>query len=153
VLVLSFVRKLEQKAMSLLPPLDDFVIRTLGSIPGLLARIEYVSSLKKEGRYQHWGLTRVHGLKAAERAIGDAHKMLIAEVLRTPLRVLAKDNSASCAAEGLEMRTYLEGLEARHTTLLPDPREGGISELHFNSVQRALSVLAQAQSPATRLGA
>jgi hypothetical protein len=144
---------LEQEAMSLLPPLDDFVTRTLGAIPGLLARIDYVSSLKKEGRYEHWGLSRVHGIKAAERTISDAHKMLIAEVLRTPLRVLAKDNIASCEAEGLEMRTYLEGLEARHATLLPDPREGGASGLHFNSVLRALSVLAQTQSPATRLGA
>lgn len=152
-LVLSFVRKLEQKAMSLLPPLDDFVTRTLGAIPGLLARIEYVSSLKKEGRYEHWGLTRVHGVRAAQTAIGDAHKMLIAEVLQTPLRVLAEDNAASCAAQGLEMRTYLEKLETRHMTLLPDPRERAASELHFNSVLRALSVLAQAQLPATRLGA
>jgi hypothetical protein len=152
-LVLLLVRKLEQKLMSLLTPLDDFVTRTLRAIPGLLARIEYVSSLKKDGRYEHWGLTRVHGVKPAERAIGDAHKMLIAEVLQTPIRVLVEDNAAICAAEGLEMRTYLEGLQTRRTTLLPGPRNERASELHFNSVLRALWVLARAQSSATHLSA
>jgi hypothetical protein len=136
--------------MSLLSAFDDFVSRTLALIPGLLARIEYVASLREEGRYAHWGLARVHGSHAAERALNDAHNVLIAEALQTPLRALAKDNEASCAAEGRESKEYLEGLRSRHINLLPDESSRRATRRHFSSVLCALSALARAQRRATR---
>lgn len=134
--------------MSLLSTLDDFLNRTLSAVPGLLARVEYVSSLRKDGRYAHWGLSRVHGEHAAEQCISSTHKTLIAEVLKTPLRVLAKDNENSCVAEGREADRYLEELEGRKDALLP-ATPGRASELHFSSVLHALWALARSQRNAT----
>jgi hypothetical protein len=135
--------------MGFLSAFDDLRATTLKAIPGLLGRIEYVSSLKEGGRYAHWGLTRVHGNRAAERALSDAHKLLVAEVLQTPLRLLVADNEASCASEGRETHSYLEGLSSRQSALLPPEDAGQPSELHFSSVLCALSALARALPRAT----
>jgi hypothetical protein len=134
--------------MALLSALEDLLSRTLAAIPGLLGRLEYLSSLKLEGRYGHWGLARVHGEGAAQRAMVDAHNLLLGEVLQTPLEMLAEDSEAACAAQGRETPTYLEELQNK-PGLLPDGTLGPATTRHFSSVLSALSALTKAQRNAT----
>ena len=135
--------------MALISAFEDLLSRTLAAIPGLLGRLEYLSSLKVEGRYGHWGLTRVYGERAAQRAMADGHKMLLEEVLQTPLEMLVEDSEAACAAQGRETPNYLEELRNRRTDLLPEGSQGAATTRHFNSVLSALSALTKAQRNAT----
>ena len=135
--------------MGLVSAFEDLLSRTLAAIPGLLGRLEYLSSLKVEGRYGHWGLSRVYGESAAQRAMVDAHKMLLGEVLQTPLEMLVEDSEAACAAQGRETPTYLEELQSRPGDLLPDGTLGPATTRHFSSVLSALSALTKAQRSAT----
>jgi hypothetical protein len=135
--------------MALLSAFEDLLSRTLAAIPGLLGRLEYLSSLKLDGRYGHWGLTRTYGHQAAQRAMVDAHKMLLGEVLQTPLEMLVEDSEAACAAQGRETPTYLEELQNKRCDLLPEGRLGPATTRHFSSVLSALSALTKAQRSAT----
>ena len=135
--------------MGLVSALEDLSSRTLAAIPGLLGRLEYVSSLRVEGHYAHWGLARVYGERAAQRAMVDAHKMLLEEVLQTPLAMLVQDSEAACAAQGRETPTYLDELRNRRTDLLPEGSSGPATTRHLSSVLSALSALTKAQRSAT----
>ena len=135
--------------MTLLCALDDLLVRTLGVFPSVLARLEYMSGLRQsDGRYSHWGLSRVHGELEAQKALLESHEILISEVLRTPLRRLMQDAEAGCAAQEQQPSAYLEDLSARSTSLLPEDMGGG-STRHFSSVLHALSALARSQQRAT----
>lgn len=136
------------KLMALISALEDLLSRTLAAIPGLLGRLEYLSSLKVDGRYGHWGLARVYGERAAQRAMVDAHKMLLGEVLQTPLELLVEDSEAACAAQGRQTPAYLEELRNK-PDLLPGATLGRAATRHFNSVLSALSALTKAQRSAT----
>lgn len=135
--------------MALLSAFEDLLNRTLAAIPGLLGRLEYVSSLKVDGHYGHWGLTRVYGERAAQRAMADAHKLVLGEVLQTPLELLVEDSEAACAAQGRETPTYLDELRNRRTDLLPEGSSGPATTRHLSSVLGALSALTKAQRSAT----
>ncbi len=138
------------KNMSLLSAIDDLLVNTLTAIPGLLDRLEYLSGLKAGEHYAHWGLIRVHGERAAQRALTDAHALVLSEVLRTPLRKLVEDVESACAASDRLPSVYLEGLYRNYSSLLPEEIGGGSSR-HFSSVLHALSALASsAEPPATR---
>jgi hypothetical protein len=135
--------------MVLISAYEDLLTRTLAAIPGLLGRLEYLSSLKVDGRYGHWGLSRIHGERSAQRALSDAHKMLLGEVLQTPLEMLVGDSETACLAQGREAVTYLQELRNRRHNLLPDGASGAASTRHFSSVLSALSALTRAQRRAT----
>lgn len=135
--------------MALISAFEDLVSRTLAAIPGLLGRLEYLSSLKADGRYRHWGLTRVYGERTSQRAMVDAHKLLLDEVLQTPLEMLVEDSEAACAAQGRETPLYLEQLQDRPNALLPNGTLGPATTRHFSSVLSALSALTKAQRNAT----
>ena len=135
--------------MTLLSALDDLMVNTLSVIPGLLDRLEYLSGLKGIEGYSHWGLSRIHGEHAARSALGDAHELLLSEVLRTPLRKLAEDVAVACAGSERVPSAYLDELYRNYPSLLPDEVGGG-SVRHFSSVLHALSALAAAQPLATR---
>ncbi|HZP16375.1 MAG TPA: hypothetical protein VFB00_00320 [Terriglobales bacterium] len=137
--------------MSLLSALDDLMLRTLTELPGLLSKLEYLSSLRhpETGVYSHWGLSRIYGDTAAQAAMAEAHELLISEILQTPLRKLMEDAVSCGAAQGEDAEKYLEELLDRCSILLPQQLGGGSSR-HFSSVLHALSALAHSQARATR---
>src|SRR5438309_4089026 len=137
--------------MSLLSALDDLLQRTLSAFPGLLSRLEYLSSLRhpETGVYSHWGLSRVHGDVTAQNAIQEAHGLLVSEILHMPLRKLMDDAVACGTARGEDAEDYLQDLLQRCSVLLPQQLGGGSSR-HFSSVLHALSALAHSQGRATR---
>jgi hypothetical protein len=135
--------------MPLLSALDDVLVNTLTVIPSLLGRLEYLSGLRSGNGYGHWGLSRVHGERAAQRALTDAHELVLSEVLRTPLRTLVEDVETACVESDRLPSVYLQELYRRYSSLLPQEVGGG-STRHFSSVLHALSALAAVPQHATR---
>lgn len=123
--------------MTLLPIKDDLLERTLASIPGILGKLNYVADLRESGRYAHWGLARTYGEEALQRTMGEIHRALFLQVLRTPLRQLLEDVRRSAAAQRSDVRPYLEAILRNARSLVP-PNLGGGSAAHFNSVVAAL---------------
>lgn len=140
-------------SMTLRSAFEDLVNSTLASISGLLAKIEYLSSLRNGDRsapYQHWGLERVYGERAAQQALAEAHRTLFLKVLRTSLRDLHRGTAIGKEALSIPAQDYVEVLHARRSDLLPSDLGGG-SARHFNLVLRALSSLAKHSPPSTPL--
>ena len=123
--------------LTLLAIKDDFIERTLARIPGVLGKLSYVAELRENGRYAHWGLERIYGENGMQRTLGDVHRSLFLQVLRTPLRQLLEDTARSAAAQQSGAKDYLETILKDPGTLLP-PHLGGGSLAHFNSVVAAL---------------
>src|SRR4051812_39428453 len=68
---------------------EDLYETTLRAFNGVLARIEYLAGLRQpSGRYEHWGMARVHGEPAVEAALQEAHVQTMNAVLRKPLAEL-----------------------------------------------------------------
>lgn len=127
--------------MPLISAIEDLKNTTLRSIEGVLAKLEYFMRRRQpDGRYEHWGLTQVHGDSAAQQALTEAHRSALAGVLRTPLRDLAEE-AAECGKQTrLDPVDYVESL-SRSEALPPEPGAGAPS--HLRSVLRSLSALLQ----------
>jgi hypothetical protein len=123
--------------VTLLAIKDDFLQRTLANIPGLLGKLDYVANLRENGRYAHWGLTRVYGEEGVQRAMAEVHRGLFLQVLRMPMRQLLEDIARSAGAQRTDVRQYLENVLRDPRSLVPSNLGGG-SEAHFNSVVAAL---------------
>lgn len=123
--------------MTLLAIKDDFIERTLAKVPGVLGKLGYVAELRENGRYVHWGLQRIYGEEGMQRTLGDVHRGLFLQVLRTPLRQLLEDARRSAIAQQSDVKGYLEAILKDARVLIP-PHLGGGSAGHFNSVVAAL---------------
>ena len=133
--------------MTLISALEDLQETTLHAIAGYLRRLEYVAGLRSQaGTYTHWGLVRVHGEGTAEKALVQAHREMLSEVLSTPLRTLEQDAERCSQLAGLPAKVYLEQLCGGSSKLLP-PSPGAGSERHLSSVLHALSSLLPHQTP------
>jgi hypothetical protein len=127
--------------MTLISALEDLQGTTLRAVSGCLRKLEYVAGLRsKAGTYTHWGLVRVHGEGIAERALAQAHRALLSDVLSTPLRNLEQDVEQSSALAGVSAKLYLEKLSDVNSKLMPS-NPGAGSARHFSSVLQALSSL------------
>jgi hypothetical protein len=120
--------------MTLLSALEDF-LQTLSAVPGQFSKLRYMASLRNLGRaYQHWGLSRVHGEKEAQQAIGEAHKKTFLEILRTPLPEVVKQ-----AEKGSDF-AFCKDAEKNWEPLLPNDLGGG-SRRHFIALMKAVSAV------------
>ena len=127
--------------MPLRSALEDLKDTTLRKVTGLLGRLDYLARLRgPDGKYSHWGLSRVHGEVAAHEALAEAHRSTAAEVLRTPLRRMVRDAENSGEAQDIAPEQYAEQLQKRAEELLPS-NSGPGSVRHLNSVLRVLSHL------------
>lgn len=131
--------------MTLISALEDLQETTLRAISGCLRKLEYVAGLRDPtGNYAHWGLVRVYGEGSAEKALAEAHRTLLSEVLSTPLRNLEEEATCSSESAGVAPKRYLEQLSGGR--LLP-PSPGAGSARHLSSVLHALSSLLPGQTP------
>ena len=127
--------------MTLISALEDLQETTLRAVTGCLRKLEYVAGLRSNaGTYTHWGLVRVHGEGTAKKALTQAHRAMLSEVLSTPLRKLEEEAEQSSQLAGLPPKVYLEQLSGGSSRLLP-PSPGAGSERHLSSVLHALSSL------------
>ena len=124
---------------------EDLQASTLRAVSGLLGRLEYFTSLRQEdGSYSHWGLSRVHGEEAAQRALAEAHQENVSLILRTPMRNLLDDAQQSSVQIGTDQDRFLQQLEDHKINTLPKNPSSG-SRRHLSSVLRALSALVKAR--------
>ena len=127
-------------------PADDFRNSTLGAVPGTLAKLQYVVSLRQQqGNYFHWGLARVHGESTANAVIGQAHSEILSSILRTPIRSLWEDARTTAEEQSEAVGDYLRELTELGETLVPKELQGGVKR-HFMSVLLALCSLAGVQT-------
>lgn len=131
--------------MALKSAYDDLRQRTLGKIEGMWRRLTYVAERRSpEGGYRHWGFERAHGNATAHQAFARAHQSLIGTILRTRLRLLQEDLTASSEAEGVSPASYASRLATGLYRLLPSGCSK-VTELHLLSVVETLSVLQNRQ--------
>jgi len=125
--------------MTLKSALEDLSRSTLRAISGYLQKLEYLSGLRRSrGQgYSHWGFGKVHGDLAANKALGEAHRAVVSQVLSTPLSKLLADAEESTGAEEQDLEAYLKTLSAKGDSLLPN-NPGPGSARHLSSVLHAL---------------
>ena len=137
--------------MTLKSALQDVRETTLAAVSGLLGKLAYLGSLRSaHGRYQHWGMERIHGAEASERALRTAHAEVIAGVLRAPLATLVEELDESSFQSGVTAQSYIERMRERFNDLLPAERQDPSVATHLSSVLVALSSLAKHRGRATR---
>jgi hypothetical protein len=135
--------------MTLKSALQDLRETTLAAVVGMLARLSYLGSLRRqEGGYRHWGLSLVHGDESSERALKAAHTEVLSKVLRTPISELEEDLQESRQVGSKTSTGYIEGMQRQINQLLPSPQDK-VSASHLNSVLVALSALEKNHKPAT----
>lgn len=135
--------------MTLKSALQDLRETTLAAVVGMLARLSYLGSLRRqEGGYRHWGLSLVHGDESSERALKAAHTEVLSKVLRTPISELEEDLQESSQVGSKTSTGYIEGMQRQINQLLPSPQDK-VSASHLNSVLVALSALEKNHKPAT----
>ena len=131
--------------MTFLSAYEDFVVRTLASLTGLLARLVYLGSLRNHaGEYCHWGMSRTFGHSRTSEALAQAHTEAWLEVLRTPIPALFAET------QDLEMGSA--SWRGQREKLTPPEVSGG-TKRHFNSILLALSLLSQAAKEPNRRAA
>ena len=122
--------------MTLLSAYEDFVVRTLASLPGVLGKLVYLGSLRNHaGDYCHWGMSRTFGQSRTAEALAQAHTEAWLEALRTP--------SPALFAETQDLEMGSETWRGQREKLTP-PEVGGGTKRHLNSILLALSLLSQA---------
>lgn len=127
--------------MTLTSALENLQQTTLQAVAGWLRRLEYFSGLRdKTGGYSHWGLARVYGDLAAKRALAEAHRNTLSQVLAMPMRALIKDVEQSSQCAEVPPAAYVERLCNSGKNLLPAGPGAG-SARHLSSVLHALSTL------------
>lgn len=136
--------------MTLKSALQDVRETTLAAVSGLLGKLAYLGSLRRAGRYQHWGMETVHGQEASERALKAAHVEVVTSVLRTPIANLVEDVEESRKYCGVGAPEFVENMRDRFTELLPAGKQDSPSAAHLSSVLLALLKLEKNQERATR---
>jgi hypothetical protein len=135
--------------MTLKSALQDLRETTLAAISGLLAKLNYIASLRRgEGGYSHWGMALLHGEESSSRALKTAHTQVLSSVLRTPLAELEEDLQGSSENSGKSAQAYVEGMREQINDLLPSAQDP-VSASHLNSVLVALSSLEKSRKSAT----
>jgi len=136
--------------MTLRSALQDVKETTLSAVSGLLGKLAYLASLRRgHGRYEHWGMTVVHGQESSERALKAAHAEVVSGVLRTPLPSLLEDLQKSSQGIGFAADVYVEQMRECFDDLLPGEPKDSPSATHLNSVLVALSSLQKNQEQST----
>ena len=126
-----------------LSPYEDFKLRTLPALEGLWSRLFYMAELRSpNGKYEHWGHTRIHGEQPSQESLARIHSELYVELLRTPLRELLPQNSIALAQ--IEKQ-----ISAARDKLIPADGKGGCVR-HFNSIVLAVRLLCDDRGVANR---
>jgi hypothetical protein len=127
--------------MTLKSATEDLQARTLRAVSGLLGKLDYLAGLRQgDGSYAHWGLSRVHGEAATQRALTEAHRAVASLILRTPLRKLLQDVDDSSRPMNLAQGDFLRKLNEGASQAVP-PGPGAGAARHLSSVLRALASL------------
>jgi hypothetical protein len=105
--------------MPLLSPIDDFLLRSLGSVKCAVARLKYLGAIRRDSGYEHWGMERTYGAERTNAALAEIHSRVWLEVLRSPIKQLSADGNldrSSFCPEVIPLDT--RGGSVRHMRLI-----------------------------------
>ena len=131
---------------------QDFTLTTLAAIPGLFARLTYVSSLRdlSSGRYEHAGLAALYPDAAIQQALQLCHEQIFERILETPLAIQLKDLQACLAGMegGLPVAvSHWRRMEA-YRVLVPEQSPDYLKELFCSNLRALLEILREEASRA-----
>ncbi len=131
---------------------QDFTLTTLAAIPGLFARLTYVSSLRdlSSGRYEHAGLAALYPDAAIQQALQLCHEQIFERILETPLAIQLKDLQACLAGMegGLPVAvSHWLRMEA-YRVLVPEQSPDYLKELFCSNLRALLEILREEASRA-----
>lgn len=137
--------------MALLTALEDFVQRSLSALPTVWEKLRFVSDLRSDSGYQHWGLEQKYGEKSARAAMAAAHSELFSEVASVPLAELWLAADQAAHREDVEVDDLLQRFVTSAATRPEDMQ--GVAREHFDFVVTNLSRVARFRSTTSRLAA
>lgn len=115
---------------------EDFKRYTLKALPTLLEKLAYISSLQtSEGRYRHWGLSRLFGDHRAQKGISAVHSELAMSLIRVPIRSIYQDYSDQRAE-------HPEFLEPESLALKAPANGDELLSVHLQLIQGSLVAVA-----------
>ena len=131
---------------------QDFTLTTLARIPGLLARLTYVASLRdlSSGRYEHAGLAALYPDEALQQAIGLCHEQVFESVLETPLSAQQEDLQTCLSAMQGGLRSAIihwRNMES-YRVLMPEQSPDYLKDLFCSNLRALLEILLQECTPA-----
>ena len=131
-----------------LSPFEDFQARTLSALYGLWAKLLYMADLRSDdGKYHHWGHSRVHGEALSQIALSKAHSELYIALLRSPIQVLVEETETTSDAP--DRSELVRKIESRKKQMIPKNLEGG-SPRHFNSIALAVRLVHEQQQASSQ---
>lgn len=131
--------RLENRTM-LFNVAEDFKRYTLKVLPTLLEKLAYISSLQdSDGRYRHWGLSRLFGHHRAQKGIGAVHSELATNLIRVPIRDIYRDYSDQRAE-------HPEFLEPESLALKAPANGDELLSVHLQLIQGSLVAVAAHES-------
>ena len=124
---------------------QDFTLTTLARIPGLLARLTYVASLRdlSSGRYEHAGLAALYPDEALQQAIGLCHEQVFESVLETPLSAQQEDLQTCLSAMQGGLRSAIihwRNMES-YRVLMPEQSPDYLKDLFCSNLRALLEIL------------
>lgn len=132
--------------------IQDFAGTTLEGIPGEIARLVYVASLRdlSSGRYEHQGLEALYPKEAVQQALQMCHEQIFERILETPLSGQLEDLRCclSVMEGGLPVAvSHWRQLEA-YRVLVPEQEPDYLKELFFSNLRALLEILHEEGTPA-----
>ena len=122
---------------------EEFVASTLDKLPGLWARLSYVSHLRAAGRqHSHWGLEQTYGVDAAHEILASMHTALFNRALTSSVARLIEEAPITGAGSWQSPQKYFEQLHACGASLAPQDVSRA-SLLHFELVLDYLTALVE----------
>jgi hypothetical protein len=130
---------------------QDFTLTTLARIPGLLARLTYVASLRdlSSGRYEHAGLAALYPDEALQQAIGLCHEQVFESVLETPLSAQQEDLQTCLSAMQGGLRSAIihwRNMES-YRVLMPEQSPDYLKDLFCSNLRALLEILQEECTP------
>lgn len=119
---------------------QNFCVRTLAHIPNAFSKLDFICSLRSNGRYKHWGLARTYGARETDDALASAHTELWIQTLRTRSSELYSEFIEYSVISGVTAEEW----QARCTGLVPANKGGG-GDKHFAAVACALVELSRSR--------
>jgi len=132
--------------------IQDFTLTTLAGIPGLFARLAYLTSLRdlSSGRYEHAGLSALYPDAAVQESLQLCHEQIFERILEAPLSVQREDLRACLA--GMEGGLYGAVSHWRrneaYRLLQPEAAPDYLKDLFCSNLRALLEILGQESFPA-----
>src|SRR5262249_44624604 len=116
---------------------------TLSALSGLWAKLLYMAELRSDdGKYHHWGHSRVHGESGSQIALSKAHSELYITLLRSPIRELVEE--INDGSDTREVVGKIACCKKHKKQMIPENLEGG-SPRHLNSIALAVRLVYEQQ--------